>query len=112
MGKLKIRYSGKELQISMVSQKSILRKRSLNGAPCPFENMFEHWLSQALSLGVLLTWLMGGKGDFTVGKQIFMTMSELRLGRGPSLLRYDLYRQITLRTNGVPYKVKKLQIVF
>jgi hypothetical protein len=40
------------------------------------------------------------------------TMSELHLGSGPSFLRYDLYRQITLRTNGVPYKVKKLQIVF
>jgi hypothetical protein len=44
-------------------------------APCPFENMFEHWLNQALSLGVLLTWVMGGKGGFTVGEQIFMTMS-------------------------------------
>ena len=53
-----------------------------------------------------------GKGDFTVGEQIFMTMSELRLGRGISVLKHDLYRQITLRTNGVPYKVKKLQIVF
>ncbi len=74
--------------------------------------MFEHWLSQALSLDVLLTWVIGDKEDFVIGKQIFMTMSELRLGRGPSFLRYDLYRQITLRTNGVPYKVKKLQIVF
>ena len=81
-------------------------------APCPFENMFEHWLNQALSLGVLLTWVMGNKGDFTVGEQIFMTMSELRLGSGLSVLKHDLYRQITLRANGVPYKVKKLQIVF
>jgi len=41
-----------------------------------------------------------------------MTMSELRLGSGLSVLKHDLYREITLRTNGVPYKFKKLQIVF
>ena len=81
-------------------------------APCPFENMFEHWLSQALSLDVLLTWVIRDKEDFVIGKQIFMTMSELRLGSGRSVLKYDLYRQITLRTNGVLHKVKKLQIVF
>jgi hypothetical protein len=44
----------------------------------------------------------GGKGDFTVGEHIFITMSELRLGSGLSVLKHDLYRQITLRTDEVP----------
>jgi hypothetical protein len=30
--------------------------------------MFEHWLNQAPSPGVLMAWVMVGKGDFTVGK--------------------------------------------
>ena len=50
-------------------------------APYVLENGFEHWSCQASSLGILLTWVIGGDEDFAIGKWICMTMSELHLVR-------------------------------
>ena len=49
--------------------------------PSPLENRFEHWPCQASGLGILLTWVIGSEEDLVIGKKIFITMSELHLGR-------------------------------
>jgi hypothetical protein len=81
-------------------------------APYPFENMFEHWLNQAPSLGVLLTWVMGGKGDFAVGEQIFMTMLELRLGSGLSFLNTIFIGRLRSGPTESPTKPRNSRLFF